>query len=48
MIRIDRTPLIHVARRADVELEVLPALGDFVPAGAPTILDATEPREKQP
>ena len=42
MIRIDCTPLIHVARRAEGELEVLPALGDFVPAGAPTILDATE------
>jgi uncharacterized membrane protein len=48
LLHIDRTPLIDVARRAHVELEVLPALGDFVTAGAPTILDATEPREKQP
>jgi uncharacterized membrane protein len=37
LLHIDRIPLIEVARRADVELEVLPALGDFVPAGAPLV-----------
>jgi uncharacterized membrane protein len=37
LLHIDRTPLIELARRAEVELEVLPALGDFVPAGAPLV-----------
>jgi uncharacterized membrane protein len=37
LLHIDRTRLIDLARRADVELEVLPALGDFVPAGAPLV-----------
>ena len=35
LLHIDHTHLIDLARRADVALHVLPALGDFVPAGAP-------------
>ena len=37
LIHIDHAPLINLARAADVELHVLPALGDFVPAGAPLV-----------
>jgi uncharacterized membrane protein len=37
LLHIDSIPLIDLARRADVQLEVLPALGDFVPAGAPLV-----------
>jgi uncharacterized membrane protein len=37
LLHIDHTHLIDLARRADVALEVLPALGDFVPAGAPLV-----------
>jgi uncharacterized membrane protein len=37
LLHIDRAPLIDLARKADVALEVLPALGDFVPAGAPLV-----------
>jgi uncharacterized membrane protein len=37
LLHIDRAPLIELARRAEVELEVLPALGDFVSAGAPLV-----------
>ena len=33
LLHIDHTHLIDLARRADVALHVLPALGDFVPAG---------------
>jgi uncharacterized membrane protein len=37
LLHIDHTHLIDLARKADVVLEVLPALGDFVPAGAPLV-----------
>jgi uncharacterized membrane protein len=37
LLHIDQANLVDLARRADVELEVLPALGDFVPAGAPLV-----------
>ena len=37
LIHVDRAHLVDLARRADVRLEVLPALGDFVPAGAPLV-----------
>ena len=29
--------LVDLGRKADIVLEVLPALGDFVPAGAPLV-----------
>ena len=35
LLHIDHAHLVDLGRRADVVLEVLPALGDFVPAGAP-------------
>ena len=44
LLHIDRTPLIDLARKADVELEVLPALGDFVPAGAPLVRVKGQPK----
>jgi uncharacterized membrane protein len=44
LLHIDRTPLIDLARRAEVELEVLPALGDFVPAGAPLVRIKGQPK----
>jgi uncharacterized membrane protein len=37
LLHIDYINLIDLARRADIELHVLPALGDFVPAGAPLV-----------
>jgi uncharacterized membrane protein len=37
LLHIDHRHLVDLARRADVELQVLPALGDFVPAGAPLV-----------
>ena len=44
LLHIDHTPLIDVARRTDVELEVLPALGDFVPASAPLVRIKGQPK----
>jgi uncharacterized membrane protein len=44
LIHVDRVPLVDLARRADVRLEVLPALGDFVPAGAPLLRVKGKPR----
>jgi len=37
LIHIDHARLVQLARSADVHLAVLPALGDFVPAGAPLV-----------
>jgi uncharacterized membrane protein len=37
LLHIDHIHLIDIAQKADVVLEVLPALGDFVPAGAPLV-----------
>ena len=34
---IDRDALVELARQADCALEVVPALGEFVPAGAPLV-----------
>jgi len=34
LLHIDGAPLVDLARRAGVAIEILPALGDFVPAGA--------------
>jgi uncharacterized membrane protein len=36
--------LFDLARKADVVLEVLPALGDFVPAGAPLVRIKGQPK----
>ena len=44
LIHIDHTPLVDLARKADVELDVLPVLGDFVPAGAPLVRISGQPR----
>jgi uncharacterized membrane protein len=44
LIHIDHPRLVDLARRADVELAVLPALGDFVPAGAPLLRIKGQPR----
>jgi uncharacterized membrane protein len=37
LLHIDHEHLVDLGRAADVVLEVLPALGDFVPAGAPLV-----------
>jgi uncharacterized membrane protein len=44
LLHIDHRHLVDLARRADVELEVVPALGDFVPAGAPLVRIKGQPR----
>jgi uncharacterized membrane protein len=44
LLHIDHTHLVDLAHRADVVLEVLPALGDFVPAGAPLVQIEGQPR----
>jgi uncharacterized membrane protein len=44
LFHIDHTHLVDLARRADVELDVLPVLGDFVPAGAPLLRIRGQPR----
>jgi uncharacterized membrane protein len=44
LLHIDHTHLVDLARRADVEFHVLPALGDFVPAGAPLVRIEGEPK----
>jgi len=44
LLHIDHRHLVDLARRADVELEVLPALGDFVPAGAHLVRIKGQPR----
>jgi uncharacterized membrane protein len=44
LLHVDHTHLVDLARRADVELEVVPALGDFVPAGAPLVCVTGQPR----
>ena len=44
LLHVDHTHLVDLARRADVELEVEPALGDFVPAGAPLVCIKGQPR----
>ena len=44
LLHIDHPRLIDLARQADVELVVLPALGDFVPAGAPLLRIKGQPR----
>jgi uncharacterized membrane protein len=44
LLHIDQTHLIDLARKADVVLDVLPALGDFVPAGAPLVRIKGQPK----
>jgi uncharacterized membrane protein len=44
LLHIDHKHLVDAARQADVELEVVPALGDFVPAGAPLVRVKGQPR----
>ena len=44
LIHVDRAHLVDLAGRADVRLDVLPALGDFVPAGAPLVRVEGRPR----
>jgi uncharacterized membrane protein len=44
LIHIDHTRLVDLARKAGVALEVLPALGDFVPAGAPLLRIRGQPK----
>jgi uncharacterized membrane protein len=44
LLHIDHSRLVELAREADVELAVLPALGDFVPAGAPLLRIKGPPR----
>jgi uncharacterized membrane protein len=44
LLHIDHTHLVDLACRADVQLAVLPAPGDFVPAGAPLLRIKGEPR----
>jgi uncharacterized membrane protein len=44
LLHIDHPRLVDLARRADVQLAVLPALGDFVPAGAPLLRIKGQPR----
>ena len=41
---IDRDALVELARQADCALEVVPALGEFVPAGAPLVRVTGSPR----
>src|SRR5690606_1821270 len=44
LLHIDHVHLVDLARRAAVELHVVPALGDFVPAGAPLVRIKGQPR----
>ena len=44
LLHIDHAHLVDLGRRADVVLEVLPTLGDFVPAGAPLVHIKGQPR----
>jgi uncharacterized membrane protein len=44
LLHIDHPRLVDLARRADVALLVLPALGDFVPAGAPLLRIKGQPK----
>ena len=44
LLHIDHRHLVDLARKADVVLDVLPALGDFVPAGAPLVRIKGQPR----
>jgi uncharacterized membrane protein len=44
LLHIDHAHLVDLGRTADVVLEVLPALGDFVPAGAPVVRIKGQPR----
>ncbi|MGC1954626.1 MAG: DUF2254 domain-containing protein, partial [Gammaproteobacteria bacterium] len=44
LLHVDHTQLVDLARRADVKLEVVPALGDFVPAGARLVRIEGQPR----
>jgi uncharacterized membrane protein len=44
LLHIDHTHLVDLARKADVAFHVLPALGDFVPAGAPLVRIEGEPK----
>jgi uncharacterized membrane protein len=44
LVHIDADRLIDLARKADVVLEVLPALGDFVPAGSALVRVEGSPR----
>jgi uncharacterized membrane protein len=44
LLHIDHARLVELARSADVHLTVLPALGDFVPAGAPLVRINGQPR----
>jgi uncharacterized membrane protein len=44
LLHIDHEPLVELACRAGVELEMLAMLGDFVPAGAPLVRIRGEPR----
>jgi uncharacterized membrane protein len=44
LLHIDGRHLVELASRADVELHVLPALGDFVPAGAALVRIKGQPK----
>jgi uncharacterized membrane protein len=44
LLHIDHPHLVDLASRAHVEFEVLPALGDFVPAGAPLLRIKGQPK----
>jgi uncharacterized membrane protein len=44
LLHIDHRHLVDLARKADVVLDVLPALGDFVPAGAPLVRIKGQPQ----
>jgi uncharacterized membrane protein len=44
LLHIDHAHLVDLGRKADVVLEVLPALGDFVPAGTPLVRIKGQPR----
>jgi uncharacterized membrane protein len=44
LLHIDHAYLVDLGRAADVVIEVLPALGEFVPAGAPLVRIKGQPR----
>jgi len=46
LLHIDQRHLVELASKADIELHVLPALGDFVPAGAPLVRVKGQPKSE--
>ena len=46
LVHIDADRLVELASKADVSLEVLPAIGDFVPAGSPLVRVEGVPRHE--